>query len=971
MASTDDAAYNGISAGSVVVSINDNDTAGVTVSETGLTIVEGSSGSYTVVLNTQPAGDVTVTVSGHAGTDASLDQTTLTFTSTTWSTAQEVTVTAGEDGDGEDETDVTLSHAVSSTDDANYNGIAAGSVTVSINDNDTAGVTVSETGLTIVEGSSDSYTVVLNTQPAGDVTVTVSGHAGTDVSLDQTTLTFTSTTWSTAQEVTVTAGEDGDGDDETDVTLSHAVASTDDAAYNGISAGSVTVSINDNDTAGVTVSETGLTIVEGSSDSYTVVLNTQPAGDVTVTVSGHAGTDVSLDQTTLTFTSTTWSTAQEVTVTAGEDGDGDDETDVTLSHAVASTDDAAYNGISAGSVVVSINDNDTAGVTVSETGLTIVEGSSGSYTVVLNTQPAGDVTVTVSGHAGTDVSLDQTTLTFTSTTWSTAQEVTVTAGEDGDADDETDVTLSHAVASTDDAAYNGISAGSVVVSINDNDTAGVTVSETGLTIVEGSSDSYTVVLNTQPAGDVTVTVSGHAGTDVSLDQTTLTFTSTTWSTAQEVTVTAGEDGDGDDETDVTLSHAVASTDDAAYNGISAGSVVVSINDNDTADDPTVSVSFEQGTYTVAESDDAMTTEVQENQVAVVVKLSADPERTVTVLIRKAEQDGASSADYSGVPADVTFNSGDTEQRFTFAATDDSVDDDGESVKLTFGMLPTGVSAGTITESVVSITDDDATTPPIRSVQVSFGGDAYVVPEGSSVEVTIYLSNDPERTVTIPITKVNQDGATVADYSGVPADVTFNSGDTEQTFTFSAATDSDDDDGESVKLGFEPLPDGVTHGSPAEAIFSIIEGSAVTFDAASYVATEGGPDAAVTVKLSAPASRQVDILLTADGLRGAIATDWSGVPERLTFNAGDTAKTFILVAVDDEVEDDGEMVELGFGVLPDGFAAGSPPTALVALMNDDRGPSDPVRNQCPNDSGERIVLIDGGEIGEAERVNSGV
>ena len=102
---------------------------------------------------------------------------------------------------------------------------------------------------------------------------------------------------------------------------------------------------------------------------------------MTVTVSGHA-TDASLDQ-----------------VTAGEDGRGG-RTDVTL--AVASTDDAAYNGISAGSVVVSINDNDTEGVTVSETSVTIVEGSSGSYTVVLNTQPAGDVTVTVSGHAGTD-----------------------------------------------------------------------------------------------------------------------------------------------------------------------------------------------------------------------------------------------------------------------------------------------------------------------------------------------------------------------------------------------------------------------------------------------------------------------------------------------------------------------------------------------------------------------------------------
>ena len=202
----------------------------MTVSVTGLTIVEGQSKTYTVVLDTQPAGTVTVTVSGHAGTDASLDKTTLTFSTTTWSTAQEVTVTAGQDGDADDEADVTLSHTVGSTADANYNGIAAGSVTVSITDNDTDGVTVSETGLTIVEGQSKTYTVVLDTQPAGTVTVTVSGHAGTDASLDKTTLTFSTTNWSTAQEVTVTAGQDGDADDEADVTLSHTVGSTADAA---------------------------------------------------------------------------------------------------------------------------------------------------------------------------------------------------------------------------------------------------------------------------------------------------------------------------------------------------------------------------------------------------------------------------------------------------------------------------------------------------------------------------------------------------------------------------------------------------------------------------------------------------------------------------------------------------------------------------------------------------------------------
>ena len=45
-------------------------------------------------------------------------------------------------------------------------------------------------------------------------------------------------------------------------------------------------------------------------------------------------------------------------------------------------------------------------------------------------------------------------------------------------------------------------------------------------------------------------------------------------------------------------------------------------------------------------------------------------------------------------------------------------------------------------------------------------------EGSSVTVTVTLNADPERTVTIPITKANQDGASNNDYTGVPANVDF-------------------------------------------------------------------------------------------------------------------------------------------------------------------------------------------------------
>ena len=224
--------------------------------------------------------------------------------------------------------------------------------------------------------------------------------------------------------------------------------------------------------------------------------------------------------------------------------------------------------------------------------------------------------------------------------------------------------------------------------------------------------------------------------------------------------------------------------------------VVSITDDDV---PSVTVSFEQGSYTVAEG----------SSVTVKVKLDADPERTVTIPLTKANQDGASSADYSGVPANVVFNASDTEKSFTFTATADDDNDDGESVKLGFDTsLPAGVSAGTTKEAIVSITDDD-----VPSVTVSFAQGSYTVAEGSSVTVKVKLDADPERTVTIPLTKANQDGASNSDYSGVPANVVFNASDTEKSFTFTATADDDNDDGESVKLGFDnSLPAGVSAGT---------------------------------------------------------------------------------------------------------------------------------------------------------------
>ena len=214
----------------------------------------------------------------------------------------------------------------------------------------------------------------------------------------------------------------------------------------------------------------------------------------------------------------------------------------------------------------------------------------------------------------------------------------------------------------------------------------------------------------------------------------------------------------------------------------------------------VTVEFEESTYTVAESDDSSTMDTTENAVEVKVTLSADPERTVTIPITKTDEGGATSSDYSGVPASVIFNSGDTEQTFTFTATSDTFDDDGETVKLGFGMLPASVTAGTTSETTVSITDDD------DPVSVEFGDDEYSVEEGRSVSVTVTLSRDPAQSVTIPITATAQGGATSTDdYTDPASSVTFASGQTSKTLTLSVTEDAIADHGESILLSFGALP----------------------------------------------------------------------------------------------------------------------------------------------------------------------
>ena len=751
---------------------------------------------------------------------------------------------------------------------------------ITIRDDDTAGVTVTPTELSVVEGQDNSYRVVLDSEPIGNVTIAVSAPADTDITVEPASLTFTSGNWSIPQEVSVTAAHDDDTTASPDVTLTHTVSG---GGYGDVTAADVVVSITEDDMAGVTISETSLTIDEGGSATYTVVLDTEPAADVTVAITGHADTDITLSGATLssdalTFTAENWDTAQTVTVTAGEDDDAVDEEEATLAHSASG---GGYDEVTAGGVTVTITDNDTAGVTISETSLSIDEGATATYTVKLDTEPTEDVTVAIAGHSGTDITLSGATvsndaLTFTASNWNTAQTVTVSAAQDDDAASDAVVTLTH---TANGGGYVDVQE-TVTVTIVEKDTAVLSVSDARAT-EDGGNVVFTVSISAANGETVTVdyaTSNGTAtaGQDYTSTSGTLTFpANSVASRTISVPVTDDTVDEAEEETFIlTLSNVQEASLDGDGSTLEATGTIT---DND---DPAVTVSFGQASYSVDEG----------GTVEVTVTLSADPEREVTILLVHGLHGGISDADYSGVPVSLKFQSGETENSFTFSATGDDIDDDGESVALGFGALPIGVTAGTT--ATVSIDDNDMAGVTISATSLSIG-------EGGNATYTVKLDSQPTGDVTVAITghadtDITFSGATVTNDA-----LTFTSDNwnTAQTVTVTAGEDDDAVDEEEATLAHSASGGGYDEVTAGGVTVKITDDdtAGVTISKTALNIDEAA-SATYTVVLDTEPTADVTV-----AIEGHAGTDVTLDKTSLTFTSDNwnTAQTVTLSAAEDD------------------------------------------------------------------------
>ena len=457
---------------------------------------------------------------------------------------------------------------------------------------------------------------------------------------------------------------------------STAIALSLDPASVAEDAGTATVTVTATLNAGarttatsVTVSRTGGTAMSGT--DYAAVSN------FTVTIPANQRSGPA----TLTFTPTDDSAAESaetVILSASATGLTGDTATLTIidndtaSTAVALSLDPATVAEGGGAATVTVTATLDGKARTTATAVTVSETADGTATSATDYAAVSNFTVTIPANQTSATA----TLTFTPTNDSTAEgaETVILSG-----------------------SATGLTGGTATLTISDDDTAStaIALSLDPASVAEDAGAATVTVTATLNAGARTtatsVTVSRTGGTAMSgtdyaaVSNFTVTIPANQRSGTATLTFTPMDDSASEDPETVILS--------ASATGLTGYAASLRIIDDDI---PVVTVSFGQGTYSALEGTD----------VRIKVQLSADPEREVIVPLTTAHQGGATSADYSEVPESVTFQRGDTEKSITFRATADTVDDDGESVKLGFGTLPAKVTAGTTNELTVSIITND-------------------------------------------------------------------------------------------------------------------------------------------------------------------------------------------------------------------------------------------------------------------------
>ena len=313
-------------------------------------------------------------------------------------------------------------------------------------------------------------------------------------------------------------------------------------------------------------------------------------------------------------------------------------------------------------------------------------------------------------------------------------------------------------------------------------------------------------------------------------------------------------------------------------------------------------------------DDASASERSE-RIDFVVSLSEPSGENVRVDWETLGASAQEGIDYHGDSGSVSFAPGEIRKGFGVMLIDDFAEESEENFVVRLSN-PTNANLKVFNAETIASGNIDNDDEQPETVNISFGLASYSVREGESVEVSVRLSEPAGREIRVPLMKMDR-GSGASDYSGVPRNLVFSGADTERSFTFMAADDSEDDDGESVEIRFDELPEGIIASDVQTTSITILDDDmeklpSVSLTVSPDLVLEGTRESVtVTARFENGTTRDVPTVVLISVSPGtASASDFESVsafeliiPPSMTSATG----SFVLVPLDDGVREENEIV----------------------------------------------------------------
>jgi len=625
--------------------------------------------AVTVVAQVSDSGELTASASGRSGSAV-----TISFSDSNWDTQKEISFTGVDDDVADGPQAVQVSFTLQS-EDADYDGLVVTPVRITNNDNDVASIDVVapfSVGVVSENQAGVTFTLALTSEPFSDVVINASSSDNTVGVVNGTGIfVFTTDNWSEAQTVTVAAVTTASADRIVDFAVNFDVAS-DDLGYDGFVIDAIDFEKIDVTTVGIVRNVYKTTTYEDPSfptADVSVSVLSQPHEDVIVYVSSSNTAEGTVSPTALTFTASNWQTVQTATVSGVDDNvdDGNIDYNVTLTAVSADTD---YDGFELAPVTFTNINDDRAGVVSSQTGSLILyesialndldygDDEQPALCVVLQSEPLADVLASVQNSEPTQAVVGASSLLFTPLNWDVQQCVTVDPLDDFVADGNARLTVGITF-SSDDPNYDNVESQSVeqAYQVVDNDYSGISLSTTGVAIVEGESESVSVALESEPTATVTISLSPQ-DSQAAVSTAALTFTAANWNVPQIFNISAVHDFIDDGDVSSTVQVASSSA-DSEYTSHSLNITVETL-DIDVA-----------GLRTVAPSSGLTDVSEEGDSESFGIKLLSKPLSSVTLVLSTTDDTECALADDS---IDIAPDEWDSPATVTVIGLDDLIFD---------------------------------------------------------------------------------------------------------------------------------------------------------------------------------------------------------------------------------------------------------------------------------------------------------